>query len=698
MARSTWATTFDIHGGGKDLVFPHHENEIAQSEAASGQELARTWLHNGFVTLDHEKMSKSLGNFKTIRDLLEHWDGEALRAFLLSTHYRHPINFSAETLAEADRRVDYFYDSLAKADGYVAQKKFAGEGARLQEHVDAFREAMDDDFNTADAIARIERLFGLLNARIDAKGKPDEVASLARTGRELLQTLGLAGRAPSEAAKARRTLAQPARASTSRGSRSASAPASPPARPRTLPRPTPSAPKWARRASSFATARRARTGACCCSPGLPGALDLRPHALQAAHRLQAARRSAPRHRRARDGLKRGDKHQTLLGVTGSGKTFTMANVIAQRAAAHAGHRAQQDAGGAALRRVQELFPDNAVEYFVSYYDYYQPEAYVPSTRHLHRERLDHQRRDRPPAPRGDALAADAQRRPHRRVRLLHLRPRHGRGLLRTGRSRSTEGQEYPRATSCCATWSRSSTSATTSTSTAAPSGCAATPSRSSRPTKKSAPSAWSSSATTSRRITEIDPLRGKSLGKLEKITIFPVQPLRRPGRAPARAPSLTIRDELRGAADELCARSSKLLEAQRLEQRTMFDLEMIEQMGFCNGIENYSRHLTGPARRRSAARACSITSPRTSCSSSTRAHQTVPQIGAHVPRRPRAQGDAGRVRLPPAVGARQPAAQLRGVRERWSTRSIYVSATPGRVRAAEEPRAWSSSRSSGPRA
>ena len=207
MSQKYLGVTFDIHGGGKDLVFPHHENEIAQSEAASGEPLANVWLHNGFVTLDHEKMSKSIGNFKTIRDLLASWDGEALRAFLLSTHYRNPINFSAEALAEADKRVDYLYDSLAKAEAYLAQKKWAGEAKLAAEHVEAFREAMDDDFNSADAIARIERLFGLLNARIDAKGKPEEVASLARTGRELAQTLGLAWRQPLEATRARRTLA-----------------------------------------------------------------------------------------------------------------------------------------------------------------------------------------------------------------------------------------------------------------------------------------------------------------------------------------------------------------------------------------------------------------------------------------------------------------------------------------------------------
>jgi cysteinyl-tRNA synthetase len=209
MAQKYLGTTFDAHGGGKDLVFPHHENEIAQSEAASGQELARCWMHNGFVTTDHEKMSKSLGNFKTIRDLLAQWDGEALRAFLLSTHYRHPINFSAEALIEADKRVDYFYDSFNKAAAYLAAKKFAPTApvAAIEEHRQAFREAMEDDFNTAEATARIEKVYGLLNAAVDSKARPEQVAALAETARELSQAIGLATRTPAEATLSRRRLA-----------------------------------------------------------------------------------------------------------------------------------------------------------------------------------------------------------------------------------------------------------------------------------------------------------------------------------------------------------------------------------------------------------------------------------------------------------------------------------------------------------
>jgi cysteinyl-tRNA synthetase len=209
MCQKYLGTTFDVHGGGKDLVFPHHENEIAQSEAASGQDLARYWLHNGFVTVDAEKMSKSVGNFRTVRDLLKTWDAEALRAFLLSTQYRHPINFTESALLEADRRVEYFYETQAKAEAWLQAKKTppAGPSQPLEEHAQAFRAAMEDDFNTAEALARVERVHGLLNAAIDAKARPEEVRSLLQTARALAQVLGLNARASLEAIRARRTLA-----------------------------------------------------------------------------------------------------------------------------------------------------------------------------------------------------------------------------------------------------------------------------------------------------------------------------------------------------------------------------------------------------------------------------------------------------------------------------------------------------------
>jgi cysteinyl-tRNA synthetase len=207
MCQKHLGTTFDLHGGGKDLVFPHHENEIAQSEAASGQPLARYWMHNGFVTLDAEKMSKSTGNFFTVRDLLAKWDGESLRLFLLGTHYRHPINYTEEAIAEADRRLEYFYESLLKAQGWLAQKKFAGKAEPLEQPLKALRAAMEDDFNTAEALAAAGQVVSQLNARIDAKAQPAEVAQLFATARELLSVLGLCTREAAEAVRTRRQLA-----------------------------------------------------------------------------------------------------------------------------------------------------------------------------------------------------------------------------------------------------------------------------------------------------------------------------------------------------------------------------------------------------------------------------------------------------------------------------------------------------------
>jgi cysteinyl-tRNA synthetase len=207
MCQKHLGTTFDLHGGGKDLVFPHHENEIAQSEAASGQPLSRYWLHNGFVTLNAEKMSKSTGNFFTVRDVLQSWDGESLRMWLLGTQYRNPINYTLETLAEADKRVEALYEALLKAQRWLAQKKHAAPGEALKESREAFRAAMEDDFNTAEAMAVILGVVNQLNARIDGKAPPAEVASLFATARELLGALGLCLREPAEAVPARRQLA-----------------------------------------------------------------------------------------------------------------------------------------------------------------------------------------------------------------------------------------------------------------------------------------------------------------------------------------------------------------------------------------------------------------------------------------------------------------------------------------------------------
>jgi cysteinyl-tRNA synthetase len=198
--------TFDIHTGGKDLVFPHHTNEIAQSVAAFSErleprEFARHWMHNGFVEIDQEKMSKSLGNFFTVKDVLVRHDGEALRLLLLGTHYRNPINFSDGLLGDAERRLAYLYETLEKADR-IAERD-PPEGAPTP-WAEAARAALDDDFNAAAVLGILAEAFTAANAEADRKGKrsPAERAALAgfaRDARSVGSELGILQRAPAQA-------------------------------------------------------------------------------------------------------------------------------------------------------------------------------------------------------------------------------------------------------------------------------------------------------------------------------------------------------------------------------------------------------------------------------------------------------------------------------------------------------------------
>jgi cysteinyl-tRNA synthetase len=140
---------FDIHGGGADLTFPHHENEIAQSEGASGGEFVRTWMHNGFLNVDDTKMSKSLGNFHTIADVLRRFDGETVRFFMLRTHYRSPFNFSDTLLEESRTALKRLYNALSAIDATAS----GGDIDWAEPRAAAFKAAMDDDFNTSAALA-----------------------------------------------------------------------------------------------------------------------------------------------------------------------------------------------------------------------------------------------------------------------------------------------------------------------------------------------------------------------------------------------------------------------------------------------------------------------------------------------------------------------------------------------------------------
>jgi cysteinyl-tRNA synthetase len=181
MSTELLGTHFDIHGGGLDLKFPHHENEIAQSCGATGAPFVNYWMHNGFVRVDEEKMSKSLGNFFTIREVLERYSAEAIRYFVLSSHYRSPLNYTEQNLDQAEASLRRLYTALRDvAPGDAADESWTAR----------FREVMDDDFNTAEALALMQQIAGELNT---AKSRGYRAGSgiLAATLRTLGKVLGL---------------------------------------------------------------------------------------------------------------------------------------------------------------------------------------------------------------------------------------------------------------------------------------------------------------------------------------------------------------------------------------------------------------------------------------------------------------------------------------------------------------------------
>ena len=178
---------FDIHGGGQDLVFPHNENEIAQSECAAGTSFARYWIHNGFVQLAREKMSKSTGNILSIREVLERFDPVALRLYMLTTHYRNPIEFSEEALAEAQRAVSRIYETVSRADRDLGPSR---DGAAEPGPLDEFRAAMDDDFNTPRALAVVFEELRAVNRRLDA-GETRGLDARRNALRAMTENLGL---------------------------------------------------------------------------------------------------------------------------------------------------------------------------------------------------------------------------------------------------------------------------------------------------------------------------------------------------------------------------------------------------------------------------------------------------------------------------------------------------------------------------
>ena len=199
MAKKHLGDTIDIHGGGQDLTFPHHENEIAQSEACNGVPFAHYWMHNGYINVDGKKMSKSLNNFFTVRDIRENYSGDVIRFFLLSGHYRSPINFS-DTLMEQSKqgyeRIATAIETLEFLKTNGSDEAMADEAAKiasLDKHREKFIEVMDDDLNTADGIAAIFELVSEINLDVKDGASKSFAEEALRRIKELTEVLGLFG-------------------------------------------------------------------------------------------------------------------------------------------------------------------------------------------------------------------------------------------------------------------------------------------------------------------------------------------------------------------------------------------------------------------------------------------------------------------------------------------------------------------------
>ena len=190
--------TIDIHCGGQDLLFPHHENEIAQSEGATGKPLARYWMHNGFINIDNEKMSKSKGNFFTIRDIAKECDLEAVRLFMLSSHYRNPINFSKELIEQSTAALNRLYtarDNLVHMQSNLPAGE-AGDEIRkiVADAKKRFVDAMEDDFNTADAVGAIFELVRAINVAVTENSTAGDAKAALDGLNELCGVMGLVTR------------------------------------------------------------------------------------------------------------------------------------------------------------------------------------------------------------------------------------------------------------------------------------------------------------------------------------------------------------------------------------------------------------------------------------------------------------------------------------------------------------------------
>ena len=198
MSKKYIGDVIDIHAGGEDLIFPHHENEIAQSEAANGTEFARYWMHNAFLKINNEKMSKSLGNFFTVREISEKYPLQVIRFFMLSAHYRSPLNFSDDLVESAKNgleRIVTAYEKVAEAAGKATVSDMTAQeteyAAKIDEFLKKYEAAMDDDLNTADAISVVFELVKLLNTTVNADSSKAYCDKMATVFKQLCDILGI---------------------------------------------------------------------------------------------------------------------------------------------------------------------------------------------------------------------------------------------------------------------------------------------------------------------------------------------------------------------------------------------------------------------------------------------------------------------------------------------------------------------------
>ena len=196
MSKKYLGDEIDIHAGGEDLVFPHHENEIAQSEAANGVQFAKYWMHNAFLNIDNKKMSKSAGNFFTVRDIAEKYDLQVLRFFMLSAHYRSPLNFSADLMDAAKNGLERIVTCADKLNSYLTNENLYTDSEKqllleAEKYNDRYNEAMDDDFNTADAISVIFELVKFINTNTNENSSKEFVESLLKQLTTLADICGL---------------------------------------------------------------------------------------------------------------------------------------------------------------------------------------------------------------------------------------------------------------------------------------------------------------------------------------------------------------------------------------------------------------------------------------------------------------------------------------------------------------------------